>query len=228
MHTKFIVLAFVLQTTFAIAQPVPADKVRAILNEGLETCMIVVADTSGSMRDIPQTGGGVPKIDISKSALTSFLRKLPEEVQVGMMTFWGCTPRWQAELGKASREDVIARAGEMQARGSTPIHNSLELAFGALKARRDKNPYGRYIILLITDGEETCSQPGLVGETAEKITRAGIELHSIGFDLPSADSQLKKMSTKYYLASDSKELEAGLSSVQGELEVDATVDTIAK
>jgi len=221
-------LALVLLASSAVAQPASPEKLRAIMNEGLETAMVVVMDTSGSMRDRPQTGGDVSKIDIAKQALGAFLQGLPPDVQVGMMIFWGCQPRWMAELGKSSRDDVLKRVSEMQARGSTPIVSSLNAAYEALKVRREKNPYGRYIVLLITDGEETCSPPAQVGEAADRITKAGVELHSIGFDLPSADSQLKKMSTKYYLASDSKELEAGLQSVQGELAVDGGIDAIGK
>jgi Mg-chelatase subunit ChlD len=230
MRTAITVLiALVCLTTTASAQqpaPVPDDKIKAILNEGLETVLVVVADTSGSMRDRPQSGGWSPKIDISREALTGFVRRLPEEVELAMITFWGCHVRWMAQPAQDSRPAIARELGAMQPRGSTPIAMSLEAALTALKAKREKNPYGRYMILLLTDGEETCSTPYLVGETATKIAKAGIELQVIGFDLPSQDTELKKIGTKYYLASDSKELEAGLQSVQGELELDATVDAV--
>ena len=226
--TMRALLGLVCLASVALAQkaPVNEDKIKAILNEGLETTMVVIADTSGSMRDRPQTGGWSSKIDIARGALSSFVTNLPADIKLGMITFNGCQPRWVAELGKSSNADVAQRAKEMEAHGSTPIHLSLEMAFEALKDTRAKNPYARIVILLITDGEETCSTPYLVGETAVKIAKAGMELHSIGFDLPSADSELKRLSTKYYLASDSKELEAGLSSVQGELSIDGGVDSV--
>lgn len=223
---RHLLLGLVLATScFAQAKVDPA-RVEAILSEGLETVMILVADTSGSMRDRPASGGWTSKIDISREAVASFIGKLPADVRLGMITFDGCRPRWVAVLDKVSNADVAQRAKEMEARGSTPIHLSLELAYEGVKERRRLNPYARIVVLLITDGEETCSTPHLVGETAAKMAAERIELQVIGFDLPSQDTQLKKIGAKYYLASDSKDLEAGLSSVQGELQIDGGVDSV--
>lgn len=230
MKTKLsLLLGFACLTTAAFAKEpaaIPEEKLKAILNEGLETAMVVVADTSGSMRDQPATGGGTAKIDLARTALEAFVNKLPADLKLGMIIFWGCQPRWVAPFGSSKASQLAAQVHEMQARGSTPIHLSLEMAYEGVKELRTKNPYARVVVLLLTDGEETCSPPEKVAETAEKMAKAGIELQVIGFDLPSQDTQLKKIGTRYYLASDSKELEAGLSSVQGELAVDAAVDAV--
>lgn len=225
---RHLLLGLVLATSSAFAQKPPVDqaKVDAILSEGLETVMVVVADTSGSMRDRPQAGGWTSKIDISREAVAKFIANLPADIKLGMITFDGCRPRWVAELGKSTNAEIAQRAKEMEARGSTPIHLSLELAYEGVKELRAKNPYARVVVLLITDGEETCSTPYLVGETAAKLAKEKIELQVIGFDLPSQDTELKKIGVKYYLASDSKDLEAGLSSVQGELSIDGGVDSV--
>lgn len=224
---KSSLIGLVLATSCFAQSPAPvADKVKAILNEGLETVMVIIADTSGSMRDRPATGGWTAKIDIAKESLAAFVASLPGDLKLGMITFNGCQPRWTAALGSSTIADLGQRVKEMEARGSTPIHLSLELAYEGVKDIRAKNPYARVVVLLLTDGEETCSTPQLVGETAAKFAKERIELQVIGFDLPSQDTELKKIGVKYYLASDSKSLAEGLSSVQGELSIDGGVDAV--
>lgn len=226
MRTALVALVLACAAAARAQAPVPEEKVKAILNEGLETVLVVIADTSGSMRDQPASGGGQAKIEIARGALKSFVEGLPGEVQTGLMIFWGCHVRWMAQPAPDSRPAIGREIAAMQPRGSTPIAMSLQSTLSALKAKRDKNPYGRYVILLLTDGEETCSPPAKVAETAQAILAAGIELHVIGFDLPSQDTELKKIGTRYYLASDSKSLTEGLSAVQGELEVGTTMNAI--
>jgi Ca-activated chloride channel family protein len=205
----------------------PLDqRVEAILNEGMETNLIVIADTSGSMRERPASGEEQPKIEIAKSALTQFVKALPPTVQIGLMMFHGCQPTWVSPLGGADRNTLLARVDRLRAMGSTPIATALKLAFKELKSRATKNPYGRNVILLVTDGEETCEPPAEVVTVANQITASGVEIHAIGFDLPDRDSDLKKVSTTYYYASDSKGLAAGLSTVQAELSMDGQVNTI--
>jgi len=202
------------------------DKIEAILNEGIETNLIVIADTSGSMKERPATGEEQPKIDIAKEALVRFVRTLPPAVRVGMIVFHGCRPRWVVPVGPGGREAVIAQVPALAARGSTPISGSLKLALDDFRPRLKGNPYSRNVIILVTDGEETCSPPDEVGGVASQITNAGMELHAIGFDLPDRDSELKRVSTKYYRAGDSKELEQGLATIQAELSLDATIDPV--
>jgi Ca-activated chloride channel family protein len=207
-----------------------ASRAQSIMNEGLETCLVLVADTSGSMRNAPAGGtggtGGPAKIGIARDALAQFAGAVPETVQMGMITFAGCRAQWVAKLGESSRAAILDRVAALEARGSTPIVGSLTLAHEALKERRARNPYGRYVIVLVTDGEETCAAPSLLPEVSARIAESAVELHVIGFDLPSEDTPLRGIGAKYYQASDSTQLREGLSTVQGELEVDAKVDTL--
>ncbi|MBI4863061.1 MAG: VWA domain-containing protein [Candidatus Riflebacteria bacterium] len=217
--------------TLLAASPLAADQTReerveAIMTEGMETNLVVIADTSGSMAERPASGGSRSKIDIAREALARFLSTLPKAVRVGMVIYDGCDTRIVAALDTATRESVVAEVDRLPARGKTPIVDSLSQALEQLKPRLEKNPYGRNVVLLVTDGEETCKAQGMVREAAARLTDGFIELIIIGFDLPSQDTDLKQVATRYYLASDSRELSEGLATVQGELAVDATVDTI--
>lgn len=212
----------------ALAQEVTDEKVRAILSEGLETALVVIADTSGSMRDRPASGGMQNKIDIANTVLPKFVQRLPADIPVALMYFYGCQVRWAVPFESSRRDRVVSLSGQLRAGGATPIARSLALARDALKPRREKNPYGRFVVVLLTDGEETCLPMEQLKKSAAELAQLGIELHVIGFDLPSQDTLLKTIGTKYYFASDSHGLEKGLEAVQGELEVDATIDTIGK
>jgi Mg-chelatase subunit ChlD len=211
----------------ARADQLALERAQEILNEGMETNLVVIADTSGSMRQRPAFGVWQAKIEIARSALSRFLTALPAEIHVGMIIFRGCRPEWVAKLDEVKRDDLIGRVANLQATGSTPIASSLKMAFEALKARVAKNPYGRNVILVVTDGEETCLPPSAVVEAASLATRSAVEVQSIGFDLPGEDTDLKRVSTKYYNASDAKALSEGLSSVQAELSVDGATGTAA-
>lgn len=228
-------------------EPIPPEKIEAMLQEGMETNLVVVADTSGSMRDLPAiarrgrlrrmldrfTGAGeVPanvnrsKIEIAREALSSFVNHLPANVNCGLIFYNGCDARWVQGLGAGTRANMVGFISSMQGAGSTPLAASLRLAFGGVAAKAAANPYARNVVLLVTDGEETCESDDALRRVAAEMAGKFVELHIIGFDLPNAGGALQEVGTRYYFAGDSRELEAGLASVEGELSVDGQVDAI--
>jgi len=118
--------------------------------------VIVVLDASGSML---QRLDGERRIDIAKNSLTRLVREeLPDGVQFGLRVFGhketdSCRTDLEIALGPLDREQASVRVAEVNAMNlaRTPIAQTLSLAGGDLAGAP-----GSHLIILLTDGEETC------------------------------------------------------------------------
>ncbi len=219
--TRLLILAtaLVLVTSSVRGQDTNQDRIESILNEGLDVRIVLVADTSGSMAANPKSGGRHTKMSIAKQALSEFVRQLPAQTEVGLIIFKGCQSGWAVPLGKLDRKAVTMAISDLKPRGSTPIYKSLLMGAQELVQSMEKNPYSRNVIVLVTDGEETCNSVADVQKVSDIIAIKMMELNVIGFDLPGQISYLKTIGSQYYQASDHEELRKGLASVQAELSV---------
>ncbi len=155
------------------------------------TSVLLVLDASGSM--FVQLQDGQYRITAAKAALTEFVTRLPDDpdLHVGFRIYGSRI----AALEDGACEDshlfvpvdgfdravLLDTIGATRAKGATPIAYSLELAAEDLR-----DAPGRRIIVLVTDGAESCG--GDVRAAVERLTAAGleVELHIIGFDLGEA------------------------------------------
>jgi hypothetical protein len=118
--------------------------------------VIVVLDASGSML---QKLDGERRIDIAKASLTELVRQdLPDDVQFGLRVFGhkeadSCRTDLEIALGLLSRQTAAATVSAVQAMNlaRTPIAKTLALAGEDLAGKP-----GSHLIILLTDGEETC------------------------------------------------------------------------
>lgn len=118
--------------------------------------VIVVLDASGSML---QKLDGKRRIDIAKSSLTGLVQKdLPDGVQFGLRVFGhkeadSCRTDLEIALAPLDRKKAAANVSAIQAMNlaRTPIAKTLSLAGEDLAGVS-----GSHLIILLTDGEETC------------------------------------------------------------------------
>lgn len=152
-----------------------------------QTYVELVLDASGSMWN--RLADGEYRIVAAKDVLTSFISGLPADdglnvglrvygSQMSALTEGACQDSSLfVPLDGVRRDDLLRTVRDTQARGATPIAYSLEAAAA------DFPSAGRKIIVLVTDGEESCG--GDVRATLEALRARGIdvELKVIGFDL---------------------------------------------
>ncbi|HEX7039050.1 MAG TPA: VWA domain-containing protein [Trueperaceae bacterium] len=147
----------------------------------------LILDASGSMWN--KLADGRYRIVAAKDVLTQLVSSLPDQegLNVGLRVyganFWASDPgacedsQLVVPMEGVDRERLLATVRETEALGATPIALSLELA------AQDFPADGRKVIVLITDGIESCRSD--LREVAERLRQQGIDidLRIIGIDL---------------------------------------------
>lgn len=179
------------------------------------THVVLVLDASGSMfNELPD---GRLRITAAKEALTSFVSRLPEaaDLNVGLRVYGSRTMALDQDACEDSflavpvagvdRGLLLSTVQGTEPSGATPIAFSLERAAEDLRGAS-----GRKVILLVTDGEESCG--GDVRAVAERLAAQGFEvdLHIVGFALtPEAARSFEGVGT-FHSANSAAELAAAL------------------
>ncbi|MBB6100099.1 Ca-activated chloride channel family protein [Deinobacterium chartae] len=152
-----------------------------------KTYVELVLDASGSMYS--RLEGGQYRIAAAKDVLSDFISRLPEnpDLEVGLRVYGARTDATAAGACQDSHLEVPLKGLDRTAllntvrsatpRGATPIVYSLQ------KAVEDFPKEGRKLIVLVTDGEESCG--GKVDAVLEAMRARGIEVdvRIVGFDL---------------------------------------------
>lgn len=144
-------------------------------NSCTETAMIVF-DASGSMGVEHR---GRLKIETARAAVTEVLPDITGIRQTGLVTYAGCS-RVELRVSPARNTDqiIIAALAATPARGSTPLAHAVARAHATLAQSKESG-----VIVLVTDGLESCS--GNPCRLAHRIaaTTPEIRVHVIGFAL---------------------------------------------
>lgn len=184
----------------------------------------LILDASGSMWGRID---GKTKISIARQALDETLNGLDDSLfWVGLRAygFDNTVPKTEedscpntellSDISASNLRDIRRVAYELTPYGYTPITESLSLAGDDLAAIEANSR----MIILITDGEETCGGDPVA--TAEKLCKQdiGLETHIVGFDLePEVVEQMRRVAKAgcgtYSDASDAKELTQALNTI---------------
>ncbi|MFF2397817.1 MULTISPECIES: vWA domain-containing protein [unclassified Nocardia] len=147
---------------------------------------MLILDASGSM-ERPDQGGTM--MDSAKRAVRSFVASAPTESSVGLTTYGTGTSNSEADKAAGCRDVQVLQqpkiidkpalttaVDSIHARGWTPMGTALRRAADALP---DSGPRS---IVLVSDGDDTCSPPDPC-EVAKELKQQGVDLivHSIGF-----------------------------------------------
>lgn len=141
--------------------------------------VMFILDASGSMLGQSE---GQTKIEAARSVLEKIVPSLPPEVKVGL-TAYGHRRKGDCNdveilipPGSDDRSGLLSHVQKINPKGMTPIANSIKMVVETLKTRK-----GETIIVLVSDGEETCNaDPCGVVRTLKS---SGIKfiLHVVGF-----------------------------------------------
>ncbi|MBD3383399.1 VWA domain-containing protein [candidate division KSB1 bacterium] len=191
----------------------------------------LILDASGSMRG--SLDNGEQKIKAAKSAVNQLVDELDDSVVLAFRAYGHQSPREQhdcedtellapfQELAQ-NRENIKNHAAALQAQGYTPISLVLQQAAADFHSQDS----GERVIILVSDGKETCE--GDPCETARVLeeANAGLVIHTIGFGVDEATRQqlqcLSEVSGgQYFSADDTGEL-LGVLSAAFEAEAEET------
>ncbi|WP_265445278.1 vWA domain-containing protein [Flexivirga meconopsidis] len=183
----------------------------------------IVLDSSGSMAD-PATDGK-PKIQAARQALTTMVNGMPAGSQVGMRVYGAtqspgkdtaaaCSDSQQVvPIETLDKSKLNAAIGRYSPKGQTPTSYALK------EAAKDLGDSGQRSIVLVSDGEATCSPDPCV--TAKELAKQGVDLRVdvVGFKVSQkARGQLQCIASatngQYYDAADTSGLTSALQTAK--------------
>lgn len=176
--------------------------------------VVVVLDDSGSMNS-PMRGESSQKMDVAKTALLKVLSDIPDGAEVGVLALNSSANQsnWIVPLGPVDRESIKNQIARIRAEGSTPLGDAMKTAADALLAAREKNVYGTYRLLIVTDGE--ASDQILVDKYLPEINSRGLTTDVIGVDMNGQHSLARQVNT-YRRANDPETLVQAIAQVFAE------------
>ena len=161
-------------------QKSPAAKTTPV-KDSKTSCMVLVLDASGSMWGQID---GKAKIAIAKQVMAELVAELPEDVNVGL-TVYGHRRKADCRdiemimpVQRLNAGALTSKIQAIQPKGKTPIGATLLQIAETLK-----NQPGEKVIVLVTDGLESCDQDPC--KVARQLKAAGVitRIHIVGFDL---------------------------------------------
>lgn len=151
----------------------------------------IVLDASGSMNG--RLSNGQTKIDAAKEAVTRLAESLPDSLVLAFRAYGHQSPRQKkdcqdtqllTEFGALSqvKGQIVSQVKGLQAQGYTPITYVLGLAALDFPSEEDIEN----IIILVSDGKETCQGDPCVAAKNLKEKNVRLAVHTIGFGVDEA------------------------------------------
>jgi Ca-activated chloride channel family protein len=134
----------------------------------------LVIDTSGSMNE-------QQRLNQLKKAITLATTAINDGNQVGLISFSDHPVRQMPlqPINAQGRRQLVASINSLQADGPTALYDGLAVGMADLLRARQKDPNGRFHLLLLTDGQRT---DGLeLKDMREVIEKSGIVISPIAY-----------------------------------------------
>lgn len=190
--------------------PISSDENIDFSDDFMAENYYIVLDASGSMAKYVPTGNGSEKrIQVAKDAIQTFVKGLPSDVNLGLLTFE--PTRELVELGPDNHQQVLKYTRRIVPTGRTPLYNSIKRGSRALETQaRRQSGYGTYKLIIVTDGRSTDGDPSSLAR--EIVSNSPIEIHVIGFALKTHSLDIPGV-TQYVTANSTEELIQALTDV---------------
>jgi Ca-activated chloride channel family protein len=200
---------------------------------GEKTYIELILDSSISMS--ARVEGWKSRMDVAKAVMEQLIRDLPDDPNLMVaLRIYGAelrpnlTPCEDTVLVQPfapvakSRQNMIDQVKSMKARGMTPIALSLEQA-----ARDFPDKTARNIIVLITDGEESCGGDPCAVSARLQADGFVMKPYVVGFALTEKQAALVRCIGEYYSASDTASLRQALSTIMARAVAPAHIEVQA-
>jgi hypothetical protein len=150
----------------------------------------LILDASGSM-NAALTGGGT-RLEAAKTAIAAFVGKLDPNLRIGYRVYGHQSPTRERNCKDtellvgfntvgANRDAILGRTRGIRAQGYTPITYVITLAANDVA----KEP-GEHVVVLVSDGKETCEGDPCAAAKALAAADAKLVIHTIGFNVDEA------------------------------------------
>jgi len=175
----------------------------------------LVVDGSGSMKE-QSCSSNVPKLSVAKSALESFINKLPAAANIGMLVFDNNGTREILSISQNNQTMAVNAVRDLQAGGGTPLGKAITQGYKSLTEQaKSQLGYGEYHLVVVTDGFAN------KGDEPDQIVRdllkgSPVTLHTIGFCIDQNHALNIPGFTLYKSAENPSALVAGLDAVLAE------------
>lgn len=169
--------------------------------------IVIVLDDSGSMAQYLERGQG-SRLDAAKKALFKVVESLPDDTRLGIVLLNGDMNNWFVPFGIIDKPFAASKISNLGCGGGTPLGYAMKVGCDQLLKAREKEKYGSYILLVVTDGQ--ANDPEIVDAYVNDINTRGIELDVIGLDMR-ADHSLATKVDSYKNAYDEAQLTKAIS-----------------
>ncbi len=207
---RFPIPILLASALLALAPPAPAqtDAFPGLEAERLEqsgTVITIIFDDSSSMRG--------NKLDEAKRAFRDWLSTVPDNHRIGLISLNQGQLVASERGNKSEVADTVAR---IQAVGTTPLADAIDLANEEIAKRKASRPFERQVLVVLTDGEDSTARGAAgVQDELQAAAREGTETVGIGFF--GEGDYMSSAATRYFDAANSEELRAGLAKVDAEI-----------
>jgi hypothetical protein len=161
---------------------------------------LIIFDASGSMK--AKTDAGRQRINVARTVLFDLLEQIPEQVPLGLRLYGHSKPAKPKATSCRDSELVVSAAANnrkqlksvaraIKPRGQTPIGFSLASAGQELFGKPNA------LVILLTDGEETCDVDPDAPYNPEKVVNqlldqgVDVRVNIVGFDVTDPEVQSK-------------------------------------
>ena len=143
--------------------------------------VVIVLDDSGSMNE--RMSGGVRRIEAAKKAIETVLKQFPADTKLGLLLLNGDRSKqhWAIPLEHLSVPQATRKVESVMADGGTPLGDRMREGADALLQLREKQIYGNYRLLIVTDGEATDAK--LLALYLPDVLSRGLIVDAIGVDM---------------------------------------------
>ena len=143
--------------------------------------VVIVLDDSGSMNE--RMSGGVRRIEAAKKAIETVLKQFPADTKLGLLLLNGDRSKqhWAIPLEHLSVPQATRKVESVIADGGTPLGDRMREGADALLQLREKQIYGNYRLLIVTDGEANDAK--LLALYLPDVLSRGLIVDAIGVDM---------------------------------------------
>jgi hypothetical protein len=175
--------------------------------------VVVVLDDSGSMNE--RMSDRRTRIDAAKKALSTLLPQFHNDTKLGLLLLNGAQEHqhWAIPLGTLSSGKAVRISQSLLANGGTPLGERMRDGADALLKLREKQVYGTYRLLIVTDGEANDGR--LLLKYLPDVLSRGLIVDVIGVDMKQ-DHTLAKHVHSYRRADDDAALSKAIQEVFAE------------
>jgi uncharacterized protein YegL len=175
--------------------------------------VVIVLDDSGSMNETMRNGNS--RMEAAKKAIAATLQKFDAKTKLGILLLNGAQGKdhWVVPLSPLSAGPTTRLVTSLSANGGTPLGERMREGADALLKSREKQIYGTYRLLVVTDGEANDGR--LLNAYLPDILSRGLVVDAIGVDMKT-DHSLATLVHSYRKADDDAALEKALEEVFAE------------